>query len=136
MNNRLEKCAENIFIFELPGLTSQRHSALISSDSGQFQICFSTVHYLKISEQRWKWNFLELRISTEAMFQRWFSLKQRWFRAEQCWYPLKQRWFSTRSEWQLWYVFKFFFKFYRSNPFWGTDFRSSAEFSKKVNNNG
>ena len=35
-----------------PGLTSQRHSALISSDSEQFQVCFSAVHYLKISEQR------------------------------------------------------------------------------------
>ena len=38
--------------FELlhPGLTSQRHSALISSDSEEFQVCFSAVHYLKISE--------------------------------------------------------------------------------------
>ena len=35
-----------------PGLTSQRHSALISSDSEYFQVCFSAVHYLKISEQR------------------------------------------------------------------------------------
>ena len=57
-----------------PGLTSQRHSALISSDLEYFQVCFSAVHYLKISEQRW------------------FSLKQRWFRAEQRWFPLKQRW--------------------------------------------
>ena len=35
-----------------PGLTSQRHSALISSDSEYFQVCFSAVHYLKISEQQ------------------------------------------------------------------------------------
>ena len=34
----------------MPGLTSQRHSALISSDSEYFQVCFSAVHYLKISE--------------------------------------------------------------------------------------
>ena len=44
----------------IPGLTSQRHSALISSDSEYFQVCFSAVQYLKICEQRW------------------FSLKQRW----------------------------------------------------------
>ena len=37
----------------VPGLTSQRHSALISSDSEYFHFCFSAVHYLKISEQRW-----------------------------------------------------------------------------------
>ena len=53
-----------------PGLTSQRHSALISSDSEYFQVCFSAVHYLKISEQRlfsseqrWKQKFSELKIS-------------------------------------------------------------------------
>ena len=55
-----------------PGLTSQRHSALISSDSEYFQVCFSAVHYLKISEQRWfsseqRWKrkFSELKISAE-----------------------------------------------------------------------
>ena len=53
-----------------PGLTSQRHSALINSDSEYFQVCFSAVHYLKISEQRWfsseqRWKrkFSELKIS-------------------------------------------------------------------------
>ena len=40
-------------LFYKPGLTSQRHSGLISSDSEQFQVCFSAFHYLKISEQRW-----------------------------------------------------------------------------------
>ena len=35
----------------LPGLTSQRHSALISSESEKFQVCFSAVHYLKISPE-------------------------------------------------------------------------------------
>ena len=56
-----------------PGLTSQRHSALISSDSEYFQVCFSAVHYLKISEQRWftseqRWKrkFSELKISAET----------------------------------------------------------------------
>ena len=52
-----------------PGLTSQRHSALISSDSEYFQVCFSAAHYLKISEQRW--------FSSE---QRWFCSEQRWKR--------------------------------------------------------
>ena len=46
-----------------PGLTSQRHSALINSDSEYFQVCFRAVHFLKISEQRWflnnsEWQFL------------------------------------------------------------------------------
>ena len=56
-----------------PGLTSQRHSALISSNSEYFQVCFSAVHYLKISEQRWfsseqRWKrkFSELKISAET----------------------------------------------------------------------
>ena len=56
-----------------PGLTSQRHSALISSDSEYFQVCFSALHYLKISEQpwfsseqRWKRKFSELKISAET----------------------------------------------------------------------
>ena len=44
---------EWLVMFLIPGLTSQRHSALISSDSEQFQVCFSAVHYLKISEQSW-----------------------------------------------------------------------------------
>ena len=51
----LQKCAHRALFLafsELPGLTSQRHSALISSDSEYFQVCFSAVHYLKISEQR------------------------------------------------------------------------------------
>ena len=82
-----------------PGLTSQRHSALISSDSEYFQVCFSAVHYLKISEQRWfsseqRWKrkFSELKISAESeLFQRWFSLKQSWF-------SLKQRWNTKFSE--------------------------------------
>ena len=58
-----------------PGLTSQRHSALISSDSEYFQVCFSAVHYLKISEQRW--------FSSEQRWKRKFSEQknQRWIRA-------------------------------------------------------
>ena len=44
--------AERYYSAIAPGLTSQRHSALISSDSEYFQVCFSAVHYLKISEQR------------------------------------------------------------------------------------
>ena len=36
----------------IPGLTSQRASALISSDSEMFQFWFSAVHCLKISGQR------------------------------------------------------------------------------------
>ena len=59
----------------IPGLTSQRHSALISSDSEYFQVCFSAVHYLKISEQRWKRKFSELKISAEtALIQSWTAL--------------------------------------------------------------
>ena len=74
---------------ELPGLTSQRHSALISSDSEYFQVCFSAVHYLKISEQRWfsseqRWKrkISELKISAEtaliffetSLIQSWTAL--------------------------------------------------------------
>ena len=63
------------FSWRIPGLTSQRHSALINSDSEHFQVCFSAVHYLKISEQRW--------FSSEQRWKRKFSeLKnQRWIRA-------------------------------------------------------
>ena len=69
-----------------PGLTSQRHSALISSDSEYFQVCFSAVHYLKISEQRWfsseqRWKrkFSELKISAEtALFSSETELIQSW----------------------------------------------------------
>ena len=69
-----------------PGLTSQRHSALISSDSEYFQVCFSAVHYLKISgqrwfssEQRWKRKFSELKISAEtALFSSETELIQSW----------------------------------------------------------
>ena len=72
-----------------PGLTSQKHSALISSDLEYFQVCFSAVHYLKISEQRWfsseqRWKrkFSELKISAEteqifsekALIQSWTVL--------------------------------------------------------------
>ena len=89
-----------------PGLTSQRHSALISSDSEYFQVCFSAAHYLKISEQRWfsseqRWKrkLSELKISAEtALFQRWFSLKQRWFRAEQRWFRLNSANFLLNSD--------------------------------------
>ena len=58
-----------------PGLTSQRHSALTSSDSEYFQVCFSAVHYLKISKQRW--------FSSEQRWKRKFSEQknQRWIRA-------------------------------------------------------
>ena len=69
-----------------PGLTSQRHSALISSESEYFQVCFSAVHYLKISEQRWfsseqRWKrkFSELKISAEtALFSSETELIQSW----------------------------------------------------------
>ena len=69
-----------------PGLTSQRHSALISSNSEYFQVCFSAVHYLKISEQRWfrseqRWKrkFSELKISAEtALFSSETELIQSW----------------------------------------------------------
>ena len=79
-----------------PGLTSLRHSALITSDSEYFQVCFSAVHYLKISEQRWfsseqrwKQKLSELRISAvstlifseTALIQSWTALiqmNQRW----------------------------------------------------------
>ena len=65
---------------------SQRHSALISSDSEYFQVCFSAVHYLKISEQRWfsseqRWKrkFSELKISAEtALFSSETELIQSW----------------------------------------------------------
>ena len=49
-------------------MTSQRHSALISSDSEQFQFWFSAVYYLKISEQRWKRKFSELKISAGCLW--------------------------------------------------------------------
>ena len=58
-----------LLVLELAtGLKSQRHSALISSDSEMFHFWFSAVHYLKISkqasfsfEQRWKLKFIEER---------------------------------------------------------------------------
>ena len=93
---RVEKASTNQIVRSAvwhPGLTSQRHSALISSDSEYFQVCFSAVHYLKISEQRWfsseqlwKRKFSELKISAVT------ALFQRWFRAERRWFPLKQPW--------------------------------------------
>ena len=49
----------------MPRLTSQRHSGLINSESENFQVCFSAVHYLKSSEQRRKQKFSDLRISSE-----------------------------------------------------------------------
>ena len=48
-----------------PGLTSQRHSALISSDWEYFQVCFSAVHNLKVSDYRW--------IGSEKRWKRKFS---------------------------------------------------------------
>ena len=104
---------------DAPGLMSQRYSALISSDSEYFQVCFSAVHYLKLSEQpwfrseqRWKRKFSELKISAESeLFQRWFSLKQSWFSLKQRWNTkfseqkisaeseLFQRWFSLKQLW-------------------------------------
>ena len=102
-----------------PGLTSQRHSALISSDSEYFQVCFSAVHYLKISEQRWfsseqRWKrkFSELKISAEtALFSSETELIQSWtalvfsetalkleiFRAKKS--ALNQSWFSADFLW-------------------------------------
>ena len=76
----------SLFFGHIPGLTSQRHSALISSDSEYFQVCFSAVHYLKISEQRWfsseqRWKrkFSELKISAEtALFSSETELIQSW----------------------------------------------------------
>ena len=103
-----------------PGLTSQRHSALISSDSEYFQVCFSAVHYLKISEQRWfsseqRWKrkFSELKISAEtALFssetepiQSWTALifsetalKLEIFRAKKS--ALNQSCFSADFPWK------------------------------------
>ena len=119
-----EAAIQPFFLFSQllkPGLRSQRHSALISSDSEYFQLCFSAVHYLKISEQRWfsseqRWKrkFSELKISAETalifsetalkhqifraknqpcsvLFQSCFSLKQSCFRAVQGCFPLIQR---------------------------------------------
>ena len=63
-----------------PGLTSHRHSELIGSDSEYFRICFSAVHYLIkseqrwfSSEQRWKRKISERRISAETVliFPEW-----------------------------------------------------------------
>ena len=87
----------------LLGLTSQRHSALISSDSEQFQVYFSAVHYLKISEQRWKRKFSELR----------FSLKQRCFSVDFLWNSDEQSCFLTDSECQLLVHFPIFRNFWK-----------------------
>ena len=121
----------------LPGLTPQRHPALISCDSEYFQVRFSAAHYLKISEQRWfsseqRWNgkYLELRISAEtALFQLWFSLKRRCYREEQRWFPLKQHRALTDSEWQV--NFPIFSKTSEVPQFWGTYFRLPARFEKR-----
>ena len=100
-------------------MTSQRHSALISSDSEYFQVCFSAVHYLKISEQRWfsseqRWKrkFSELKISAETalifseteLIQSWTALifsetalKLKIFRAKKS--ALNQRCFSADFLW-------------------------------------
>ena len=111
----------------MPGLTSQRHSALISSDSEYFQVCFSAVHYLQISEQRWfsseqRWKrkFSELKISAETeLIQSWTALifsetalKLELFRAKKSalnqscfsgdflWNRAEQRWFSLTQRWK------------------------------------
>ena len=124
--NKLRSCAisrpPGCSDLKHPGLTSQRHSALISSDSEYFQVCFSAVHYLKISEQRWKRKFSELKISAETalifseteLIQSWTALifsetelifsekalkhqifrakNQRWIRAVSALFFLKQSW--------------------------------------------
>ena len=106
-----------------PGLTSQRHSALISCGSEYFQVCFSAVHYLKISEQRWfsseqhwKRKFSELKISAEtALFQRWFlwnSADSELNSADFLWTSAEQRSFLNNSEWQFSVNSSLFSKFF------------------------
>ena len=108
----------------IPGLTSQRHSPLISSDSEYFQVCFSAVHYLKISEQRWfsseqRWK----RKFSEQKNQRWIravsalifsetalkhqifrtkksALNQSRFSADFLWNRAEQRWFFLKQRWK------------------------------------
>ena len=47
-------------------LTSQRHSALISSDREMFQLWVTAVHYLKISEQRYfRADFFETEVLSD-----------------------------------------------------------------------
>ena len=53
MRNQLKQRLRLTQLIATPGLTSQRHSVLISFDSENFQVCFSAVLYLKICEQRW-----------------------------------------------------------------------------------
>ena len=113
-----------------PGLTSQRHSALISSDSEELQVCFSTVHYLKIYEKRWfsseqRWNpqISEFEISADFLLNRadselnsadffWNSsetgnfqskksaLNQNCFSAAFLWNWAEQLWFSLKQRWK------------------------------------
>ena len=73
-------------LIDIPGWRLRDRSALISSDSEYFQVCFSAVHYLKISEQRWfsseqRWKrkFSELKISAEtALFSSETEMIQSW----------------------------------------------------------
>ena len=81
----------------LPGLTSQRHSALISSDPEYFQVCFSAVHYLKISEQRWFSSETELIQSWTALIFSETALKLEIFRAKKS--ALNQSCFSADFLW-------------------------------------
>ena len=115
----------NHLVKGLPRLTSQRHSALISSDSEYFQVCLSAVHYLKISET--------------ALIQLWTALKTEIFRAQnqRCisanflwntddsglnstdflWNSDEQSWFLADSEWQF-LVHFFSPKFSEVPQFW------------------
>ena len=103
-----------------PGLTPQKHSALISSDSEYFQVCFCTVHYLKISEQRWfsseqRWQrkFSELKISAvSAMISSATALSRAVF-----WRIQNDNVFVT---------FFIFSKFFEVPQFWGSYFRFST----------
>ena len=58
-----------------PGLTSQWHSALISSDSEMFQFWFKAVDLSKISEQR----CFNSDFSKTALIQRWFLTDAEWY---------------------------------------------------------
>ena len=115
----MERITEGL-IKNLPGLTSRRHSALVSSDSEYLDVCFSAVHYLKmkISEQRWfsseqcwKWKFSEPRINGDFL---WNSADSQLNSVNFFCNSAELRRFFTDWEWQFMVNFSFLFKICRS----------------------
>ena len=121
-------CFLDIRPIGLPWITYQIHSALINSDSEIFHFCFSAVHYLKVSEQRW--------FSSERNWKRKFSnLKNSAVSA----LISSETAPNSADFWQIQngnfcLIFQFYSKIlfiiFEASQFWGTWFLFSAQYTK------